>query len=102
MRGDVSNYIAEFRPGNATFKAWFEGGWKSDELTSLIDQGLATNDTAKRKDIYRKTQEILIDESPHITLCQPFKYQVVRSRVKDMYVAYTDFNSGLREAWVDG
>jgi len=26
----------------------------------------------------------------------------VRNRVKDMYVAYTDFNGGLREAWVDG
>jgi hypothetical protein len=25
----------------------------------------------------------------------------VRNRVKDMYVAYTDFNGGLREAWVD-
>ena len=26
----------------------------------------------------------------------------VRNRVKDMYVAYTDFNGGLRESWVDG
>ena len=28
------------------------------------------------------------------------KYQVVRTRLKNMYVAYTDFNTGLREAWV--
>jgi hypothetical protein len=47
-------------------------------------------------------QEILIDESPHMTLAQPYKSQVVRNRVKDMYVAYTDFNGGLRESWVDG
>jgi peptide/nickel transport system substrate-binding protein len=102
MRGDVSNYIQEFRPGNATSAAWFGEGWQNPELTQLIDQGLATVDAAKRKDIYRKAQEILIDESPHITLCQPYKYQVVRNRVKDMYVAYSDFNSGLREAWIDG
>ena len=27
--------------------------------------------------------------------------QLIGNRVKDMYVAYTDFNGGLREAWVD-
>ena len=41
MRGDVSNYIAEFNPATATFKNWFGEGWKNDELTALIDQGLA-------------------------------------------------------------
>jgi len=29
------------------------------------------------------------------------KYQVVRSRLKNMYVSYTDFNTGLRESWVE-
>ena len=102
MRGDVSNYMQDFHPTTSTFKNWFGEGWKNDELTKLIDQGLLTIDPAKRKDLYRKMQEILIDESPHMTLAQPYKYQVVRNRVKDMYVAYTDFNGGLREAWVDG
>ena len=102
MRGDVSNYMQDFNPTVATFKNWFGDGWKNDELTKLIDQGLATIEPAKRKDLYRRMQEILIDEAPHMTLAQPYKYQVVRNRVKDMYVAYTDFNGGLREAWVDG
>ena len=102
MRGDVSNYMQEFNPTTSIFKNWFGDGWKNDELTKLIDQGLLTIEPAKRKDLYRKMQEILIDESPHMTLAQPYKYQVVRNRVKDMYVAYTDFNGGLREAWVDG
>ena len=65
-------------------------------------QGTATSDSAKRKPLYLQMQQMLIDESPHITIAQPYKYQVVRNRVKDMYVAYTDFNGGLREAWVDG
>jgi peptide/nickel transport system substrate-binding protein len=102
MRGDVSNYVAEFHPSTTTFKNWFGEGWKPDELVKLIDQGLASPDPAKRKPLYRQMQEMLIDESPHITIAQPYKYQVVRNRVKDMYVAYTDFNGGLRESWVDG
>jgi len=101
MRGDVSNFVAEFHPSTTTFKNWFGEGLKNDELTKMIDQGLATVDPAKRKDIYRRLQEILIDEAPHMTIAQPYKYQVVRNRVKDMYVAYTDFNGGLREAWLD-
>jgi peptide/nickel transport system substrate-binding protein len=102
MRGDVSNFVAEFHPSTTTFKNWFGEGLKNDELTKLIDQGIATINPSGRKDIYRRVQEILIEESPHMTLAQPYKYQVVRNRVKDMYVAYTDFNGGLREAWVDG
>jgi peptide/nickel transport system substrate-binding protein len=101
MRGDVSNYIAEFHPSQSIYKAWFGEGWKNEELTKLIEQGTATIDPAKRKDLYRTMQEMLIDDAPHLTLAQPYKYQVVRNRVKDMYVAYTDFNGGLREAWVD-
>jgi len=101
MRGDVSNYMADFDSTTSTFKNWFGEGWKNEELTGLIGQGLTTIDQGKRKDLYRRMQEILIDESPHITIAQPYKYQVVRKQVKDMYVAYTDFNGGLREAWLD-
>jgi len=28
------------------------------------------------------------------------KFQVVRRRVKNMYVAFSDFNTGLKTAWV--
>ena len=75
---------------------------KDSDVGASPEQDLAGVVKAANAEIYRKAQEILIDESPHITLCQPYKYQVVRNRVKDMYVAYSDFNSGLREAWIDG
>jgi len=101
MRGDVSNYIQEFHPSNSTFKNWFGDGWKNAELIALIEQGLNTVDATARKPLYRRMQEILIDEAPHLTIAQPYKYQVIRNRVQDMYVAFTDFNGGLREAWVN-
>ena len=37
---------------------------------------------------------------PNIYTVQPLKFQVVRKRVTGMYVAYTDFNTGLRTACV--
>ena len=47
-------------------------------------------------------QELVAVDAVHITLVQPYKYQVVRQRLRNMYVAYTDFNTGLRDAWVEG
>lgn len=39
---------------------------------------------------------------PNLYTVQDKKVQIVRSRVKNMYVSFTDFNTGLREAWVEG
>ena len=30
------------------------------------------------------------------------KYQVVHKRVEGMYVAFSDFNTGLRTVWLNG
>jgi peptide/nickel transport system substrate-binding protein len=102
MRGDPDGFVHEYRTGTASFKAWFQGGWSNDTIDKLVDQGLATVDQAQRHDIYKQIQTILLDEFPHVPLLVPSKYQVVRSRLKNMYVSYTDFNTGLREAWVEG
>ena len=44
--------------------------------------------------------ELLREEVPNIYTVQPMKFQVVRKRLTGMYVAYTDFNTGLRTACV--
>ncbi len=100
MRGDPNGYVSEFNPKTPTFKVWFEGGWQNDELTKLLDDALLTPDQAKRKPLYTRAQEILLTELVHIPLVQDMKYQVVRKRLNNMYVAYTDFNTGLREAFI--
>jgi peptide/nickel transport system substrate-binding protein len=102
MRGDPNGYVTEFNPTTPTFKVWFEGGWQNDELTKALDDALNTPDQAVRKQLYTRAQQILLTELPHIPLVQDMKYQVVRKRLQNMYVAYTDFNTGLREAWVTG
>jgi peptide/nickel transport system substrate-binding protein len=102
MRGDPNGYVTEFHPKTPIFEKWFQGGWSNEELTKLLDDALLTPDQAKRKQMYTRAQQILLTEFPHIPLVQDMKYQVVRARLKNMYVAYTDFNTGLREAWLDG
>ena len=54
----------------------------------------------KRHQQARRIQEIALDEYPQFTLCQAYKFQAVRKEVQDMYVDFTDFNRGLRTAWL--
>jgi ABC-type transport system substrate-binding protein len=79
----------------------FGEGWKSDEMDQLYDQALSTTDHEQRKEIYTQLQRVLLtQELPNIYTVQPLKFQVIRKRVTGMYVAYTDFNTGLRTACV--
>lgn len=102
MRGDISGFVNDFNKGTGNYKVWFEGGYDNPELDQLYATGLATTDQEKRKPMYRRIQEIILTEVPNLYTVQDKKIQIVRSRVKNMYVSFTDFNTGLREAWVEG
>ena len=98
---DVNGFVHEYSKTDPIYKAWFPV-WNNPDIDKLVDDGLATVDQAKRHDIYKQIQTILLAEFPHVPLLVATKYQVTRSRLKNMYVSYTDFNPGLREAWVEG
>ena len=102
MRGDVSGFVNDFNKGTGNYEKWFTGGYDNAELNKLYADGLTTTDQAKRKPIYRRIQEIVLTEVPHMYTVQNKKFQIIRPRLKNMYVSFTDFNSGLREAWVEG
>jgi ABC-type transport system substrate-binding protein len=51
--------------------------------------------------MYRKIQELILEEAPHVYLVQNYKFQVVRNSVKNMAVSFTDFLTSLREVWVE-
>jgi peptide/nickel transport system substrate-binding protein len=104
MRHDVSGYINEYgRPTTGAASIWFNkgDGWKNNEAIKAYDQLVVELDVAKRKQLARRIQEIALDEYPHFTTVQPFKFHVIRKQVKDMYVAFNDFHTGLRETWLD-
>jgi len=101
MRADPSGYVVQFRSGNSTFETQIGDGWISEEFDQLYDEALATSDNARRHELYTRLQEIIIrDEAINFYTVQPVKFQVVNKRLTGMYVAYTDFNTGLRYACV--
>lgn len=104
MRHDVSGFINEYgRPTVGAAATWFNkgDGWKNDEAIKNYDQLVQELDSAKRHQQARRIQEIALDEFPHFTTVQPYKFQIVRKQVMDMYVSFTDFNTGLRTAWLN-
>ncbi|HEV2068073.1 MAG TPA: ABC transporter substrate-binding protein, partial [Thermomicrobiales bacterium] len=100
MRGDPSGFVNDFAEGNGLHEVWFGDGWGNEELNRLYDEALVTLDQEKRKELYRRIQEIIIEEVANLYTVQDKKFQVVRDRVQDMYVSYTGTNRGLREACV--
>lgn len=101
MRGDPSGFIADFDPTSSIYKAWYQGGYNNKELTDLYFQGLHTPDQARRLQIYRRLQEIVLTEWPALPLVNPMIYFVVRRRLHNMYVAYEATERGLVETWAD-
>jgi peptide/nickel transport system substrate-binding protein len=98
MRGDVDGYTAEFNPtgafGATVYNTWFSG-FKDVNMWRLVGNGRITLDTKKRLPIYHKLNAVLMDNALEIPLVSVNKYQVVNTKLQDMYVAFTDFNTGL-------
>jgi ABC-type transport system substrate-binding protein len=67
----------------------------------LVGNGFITLDEKKRLAMYKELQKILLTEALQVPLFSVSKFQVVRRRVKNMYVAFSDFNTGLKTAWVE-
>jgi peptide/nickel transport system substrate-binding protein len=97
MRGDVDGYLNEYNPAIPSYRAWYPL-WKNVKIWRLVGNGKIILDQAKRLPLYKQAQILLQSELPQIGLIQVNKYQVVRRRVQGMYVAFSDFNTGLRDS----
>jgi ABC-type transport system substrate-binding protein len=101
MRGDVDGYVAEFHPAAPVFKIWYPE-YRNIRAWRGIGNGRIQLTPDKRVPIYKDAQRALLLNPVQIPLVAIKKYQVVRTRVKNMYVAFSDFNTGLRNVWLDG
>jgi len=104
MRPDVTRYVNDFGdPAAGVAARWFNNGdgWKNDEMIELYQKALVELNSEERHKQIRRIQEIILDEAPHIYICQPFKFHAVRNNLKDMYVGFNDFHPGLRTVWLD-
>src|SRR5262245_61038044 len=100
MRGDPDGYVNEFHPASAQYKAWFPGYKGNTKMCRLIGNGRIVLDTKKRLPMYQELNKVLMDEMLEVPLLAFSKFQVVSNKLKNMYVAFSDFNPGLRTAYL--
>jgi peptide/nickel transport system substrate-binding protein len=100
MRGDVDGYLAEFNPSASIYRVWYPEWRPPVKLWRLIGNGRITLDLEKRLPMYKEAQRILLDELIQVPICVVKKFQVVRRRVNNMYVAFSDFNTGIRYVYI--
>ena len=106
MRGDVDGYVAEYNPTAPIYSKWFSGwqgspGANTKPIWRLVGDGRITLDTKKRLPMYQQLNKDLMDQVVEIGLISVSKFFVVNSRLKNIYVAFTDFNTGLRNAYIE-
>jgi peptide/nickel transport system substrate-binding protein len=101
MRGDIDGFLAEFHPAAPVFKIWYPE-YRNIRAWRGIGNGRIQLDPDKRVPIYKDAQRALMLNPVQIPLVAIKKYQVVRRRVQNMYVAFSDFNTGLRNVWLSG
>ena len=95
MRGDVDGYLSEYNPSNAIYQRWYPL-YKNVKVWRGVGNGKIVLDQSKRVPLYKGVQVQLQNDLPQIGLVQVNKFQVVNKRVQGMYVAFDDFNTGLR------
>ena len=102
MRGDVDGYLSEFNPSNPIYRVWYPK-YRNVRVWRLVGNGKIQLDQAKRLPMYKEAQRLLLEDLVQVPLVSVTKFQVVRTRVRGMYVAFSDFQTGLHSsAWVDG
>jgi peptide/nickel transport system substrate-binding protein len=100
MRGDVDGYVAEYHPSSTAYQAWFPGYAGDTQMFRLIGDGRIQLNAKKRLPMYQQLDKILMDQMLEVPLVSVSKWQVVSPRLKNMYVAFTDFDTGLRNVYV--
>lgn len=103
MRGDPSGYMSDFDPAGSIYKVWFGGGagYKNDTLTKLIHEGIGETNTAKRHELYKQMQEIVLTDFPVLPLVAVTQFLGVRNRLQGVIYNVDGSYRTLRTAWVD-
>lgn len=75
--------------------------YSNPKFDELVAQGAQETDQAKRAEIYREAQRILLEDSPMVFLYAANEYEAMQSYVKD-YVHYLNGSHvSFRQVWLD-
>lgn len=87
MRPDVTGYVNDFgNPAIGQGATWFKKGegWKNAEMSELFQKAKIELKSEERHKQIRRIQELVLEEAPHIYICQPYKFHAVSKKLKDM------------------
>jgi ABC-type transport system substrate-binding protein len=76
-------------------------GYSNPQVDSLIDAGVAETDQAKRAEIYRQIQEILLADLPWVCLYIGQQYEAFKTYLKGYEHVPTGSNWTLRQSWLE-
>ena len=98
---DPDGYLSRYFSSTGSLN-FSPGHWHNDEMDKLLIQGRQTTDFAKRKQIYDRAQEILLDEFPFVWLYTSYIFSLTLSRVQGYVPSANTSNTmvGLRDAWL--
>jgi peptide/nickel transport system substrate-binding protein len=75
--------------------------YSNPKLDELVAKGAEETDLAKRAEIYREIQKILLEDSPMVFLYAANEYEAMQSYVKG-YVHYLNGSHvSFRQVWLD-
>jgi peptide/nickel transport system substrate-binding protein len=78
-------------------------GYRSTELDNLLDQAVASVDQAKRKQMYVKVQQLLMEDVPSPQLVWPNSLYGISKRVNNFHIgAFNRYGARpwLKDVWV--
>lgn len=76
-------------------------GYSNPEMDELIEKGMEETDQEARAEIYKRIQEIILEDNPWINLFIANQYEAMRSYVKGYVHIPTGSNVSLKDAWLD-
>ena len=82
-RGSSHQFNQSPLPGEPPMKGWEASDWEL-EIDQLFEQGVKELDTAKRKEIYGRFQQIVQEQLPFSYLVNPLTFNAVRDRVENI------------------
>lgn len=90
-------YLRNFGTGQASNAVRYSNPTADD----LIAQGVATTDQAKRKEIYQKLQQLLLDDVPWVNLYIANQFEAMKTYVKGYTHIPTGTNYTFKDVWLD-
>jgi peptide/nickel transport system substrate-binding protein len=94
-RNYISSQIAKGSPFNNV------EGYSNPEIDRLFAEGAVATPDSRRREIYEKTQRILVEDVPVVWMLELEFPTISRCKIKNLITTGIGLNDGFRDTWID-